>query len=159
MALPKSSSNILLDEREIENSTLSLSAFFREKGKELQKKADESFRLLYPQEKLAEQLNISVDQFRQKIYGKKPLSRDWLIAICAAYGLDEPDTSEALRISNMPTLDDASKRESFIVEFLNKHKGQSVSIDDFNFALESAGLPTLDINYRKRKQTTQLGSH
>lgn len=159
MALPKSSSNILLDEREIENSTLSLSAFLREKGKELQEKADGSFHSLYPQKKLAEQLNISVDQFRQKIYGKKPLSRDWLIAICAAYGLDEPDTSEALRISNMPTLDDTSKRESFIVEYLNKHKGQSVSIDNFNFALESAGLPTLNINHRKRKQPTQLKSN
>lgn len=159
MVLKKSSSNILLDEREIEDSTLSLSAFFRKKGKELQEKIGEGFRSLYPQEKLAERLNISIDQFRQKIYGKKPLSRDWLIAICAVYGLDEFDTSEALRISNMPTLDDASKRESFIVEFLNEHKGQSVSVNDFNFALESAGLPPLSINYRSRKRTAQLGSN
>ena len=105
------SPGILINEKVISEQTQTLSSFFRKKSEELQDKIGEGFKTLYPQEKIAEKLNISVDQLRQKLYGKKPLTRDWLIAICAAYGLDDYDTSEALRICNMPTLDDVSKRE------------------------------------------------
>lgn len=139
----------LINEQEITEKTQTLSSFFREKSEQLQDKIGSGFKTLYPQEKIAEKLNISVDQLRQKIYGKKPLTRDWLIAICAAYGLDDYDTSEALSICNMPTLDDVSKREEFIVLFLRSHKNISVSVDDFNQALKASRLPILDISYRK----------
>lgn len=147
--------SILKAEQVIENSSMTLSTFFREKGEVLQETIGEGFSTLYPQEKVASKLNISVDQLRQKIYGKKPLTRDWLIAICAAYGLDDFDTSDALSICNMPTLDDASKREAFFVSFLRKHKNKPVSVNEFNAALEAAKLPCLNISYRKKK--TQAG--
>lgn len=142
------SSGKLINETFISEQTQTLSSFFRQKSEELQDKIGEGVKTLYPQEKIAEKLNISVDQLRQKIYGKKPLSRDWLIAICAAYGLDDYDTSEALRICNMPTLDDVSKREEFIVLFLRTHKYKPVSVNEFNRALESSRLPVLNISYR-----------
>ena len=141
----------LIDEQVYKTESQSLSAFFRKKGEILQELIGDSFSTLYPQEKIAARLNISVDQLRQKLYGKKPLTRDWLIAICAAYGLDDCDTSDALSISNMPTLDDVSNRETFIVRFLRDHKNIPASVNEFNVALESAGLPGLDISYRKRK--------
>lgn len=152
MALNKTSSETLLNERIVEQRTHSLSAFFRKKSEQLQDSIGYGGSTLYPQEKIAEKLNISVDQLRQKIYQKKPLTRDWLIAICAAYGLDDYDTSEALSICNMPTLDDISNREEFIVGFLRSHKNKPASVNDFNTALEAAGLPVLDINYRKGKK-------
>ena len=77
--------NKLIDEQLYKKESPSLSAFFREKGVVLQENIGEGFSTLYPQEKIAARLNISVDQLRQKLYGKKPLTRDWLIAICAAY--------------------------------------------------------------------------
>ena len=144
------SSGKLINEKVISEQTQTLSSFFRKKSEGLQGKIGEGFKTLYPQEKIAEKLNISVDQLRQKLYGKKPLTRDWLIAICAAYGLDDYDTSEALRICNMPTLDDVSKREAFIVHFLRTHKNKSVSVNEFNRALEASRLPILNISYRNR---------
>lgn len=83
----------LIDEQVYKTESQSLSAFFRKKGEILQELIGDSFSTLYPQEKIAARLNISVDQLRQKLYGKKPLTRDWLIAICATYGLDDCDTS------------------------------------------------------------------
>ena len=141
----------LINEVEIIEHSQTLSSFFREKSECLQEQIGEGFKTLYPQEKIASKLNISVDQLRQKLYGKKPLTRDWLIAICAAYGLDDFDTSTALSICNMPTLDDVSNREAFIVHFLRTHKNKSMSVEDFNSALEAAGLQPLDISYRKSK--------
>ena len=141
----------LINERIISEQTQTLSSFFRKKSETLQENIGEGFKTLYPQKEIAKKLNISVDQLRQKLYGKKPLTRDWLIAICAAYGLDDYDTSEALSICNMPTLDDVSKREEFIVHFLRTHKNKSVSVDEFNRALEASKLPILDISYRNGK--------
>ena len=140
----------LFDEHEIVQELLS--CFFRKKGEQLQERIGDDFKNLYPQEKIADLLNISIDQFRKKIYRRKPLTRDWLIAICAAYGLDDGETSEALSICDMPTLDDASNREQFIVNYLKEHKYKPVSVEDFNNALEEAGLPLLDIAYKKRKK-------
>ena len=62
----------LISETVISERTQTLSSFFREKSEELQDKIGEGFKTLYPQEKIAEKLNISVDQLRQKLYGKKP---------------------------------------------------------------------------------------
>lgn len=141
----------LINERVISEQTQTLSSFFREKSESLQEKIGVGFKTLYPQKEIAKKLNISVDQLRQKLYGKKPLTRDWLIAICAAYGLDDCDTSEALSICNMPTLDDGSKREEFIVHFLKTHKNKPASVDEFNRALEAVRLPILEISYRNGK--------
>ncbi len=146
----------LKNEEIITEQSQTLSLFLREKGKELQEKIGIDDKTLYPQEKIAEKLNISVDQLHQKIYGKKPLTRDWLIAICAAYGLDDCDTSRALSICDMPTLDDASRREEFIVYFLRINKNKSVGVEDFNKALQAAKLPILDISFRKKKDPKNL---
>lgn len=143
---------LLFAEKEISSKRQSLSTFFREKSLLLQEELGEGYTSLYPQDKIASKLNISVDQLRQKLYEKKPLTRDWLIAICAAYGLDDMETSDALSICNMPTLDDASPREDFIVNFLRDHRLQSVGVFEFNQALEAAELPPLDISFRKNKR-------
>lgn len=131
------------------------SKFFREKGIELKKHEQkrDSASSLYPQEKVAERLGISIEQLHNKLYRKrkKKLTREWVIAICAAYGLDACETSTALSYCDMPTLDDESKREGFIVNYLNEHKFKPSSIDKFNSALIGAELSPLDISFRGRK--------
>lgn len=150
----------LYDQQEIEVGYESLSAFFRIKSEELQAKIEKGSMKLYPQQEIANLLKISKDQLQQKLYRKKPITREWLIAICAAYGLDDADTSEALSICDMATLDDASKRERFIVDFLRTHKYRPVGVDEFNQELKDAGLNPLDISYRKNgKLTSQTIDH
>lgn len=145
-----SNKSVLYDQQEITLGYESLSAFFRIKSEELQEKIGTDFKKLYPQQEIADRLNISKDQLQQKIYLKKPLTRDWLIAICAAYGLDDAETSDALSICDMPTLDDVSNREYFIVNFLRTHKFKPVGVEELNEALETASLNPLDISFRKK---------
>ena len=155
----------LLDETEIEEpgQPQKLSEFFREKGirlKEIEDKrdpgsnTDRGLTTLYPQDKIAKRLDISVDQFHQKIYRKKPLTRDWLIAICAAYGLGPGDTDDALSICGMPRLDDSSTREIFFNVFLEENKDHPVTVQDFNNAMIARGVEPLNIVYREKEKNT-----
>ncbi len=148
-----SNNSNLIEEKEVETLP-TLSAYLREKGTKLFKEGEEA--KLYPQEKIAEKLNISRDQLRKKIYNPRLLTRDWLIAICAAYGLKESETSDALRICNFPTIDDNSPRERFFLDYLDEHQFESISVDTFNSALTAAKLPPLDISYRKKKSPFSL---
>lgn len=133
-----------------------LSVFLREKGKILQENeyVGDGFRELYPQEKIAEQLNISLAQLRNKIYRKKPITREWIIAIAAAYGLGEDGANEALKICEMPGMDANVRREEFIIECLEDNRNKSLSVNEFNTFLEKAGFKTLDIgrNAKKKKK-------
>lgn len=63
---------LLFAEKEISSKRQSLSTFFREKSLLLQEELGEGYTSLYPQDKIASKLNISVDQLRQKLYEKKP---------------------------------------------------------------------------------------
>lgn len=159
MSINQRKNTILISEETIDSKNpknQSLSSFFREKSEILQKELNNGVYTLYPQKAIAEKLNISVKQLQQKLYGQKPLTRDWLIAICAAYGLNAGATSDALSICNMPRLDDDVEREEFIVSFLESHVLQSVSIFEFNQALKAARLPLLEISYRKNKQNALI---
>lgn len=151
----KSSQNkelILVNEREVETRGLSLSEYFREKRKTLQDLSGEGKRRSYfPMEKIAANLDISTDMLQQKLYRKKPLTRDWLIAISAAHGLDNDETDQALIICGCPRLDAEIGREDFLIEYLCEHVGDSNSLEEINRALRDNGYPELDTSNRKRK--------
>ena len=154
----------LLYEEEIERDDHrpKLSEFLREKGKALKiiedknetQNTDRGLTTLYPLERIAKRLNISVDQLHQKIYRKKKLTRDWLIAICAAYGLDSYETDEALIICDMPGLNDTSTREAFFCSYLDENKGHPISVQEFNKAMIVSGIEPLSITYRERGKYT-----
>lgn len=122
--------------------------FFKKRRKKLQRKiqqkAGTSFAEYYPLDNIVALLNISKDLLRKKLNGQKPLTRDWLIAICAAHGLNSSDTDEALVIAKMPRLDDGERKGEIIVDFLNEHEYRPVAIIDLNRILANAGLPELD---------------
>lgn len=151
----KSSKNnklILVNEREVETSGLSLSEYFREKRKTLQNLSGEGKRRGYfPMGIISANLDISTDMLQQKIYGKKPLTRDWVIAISAAHGLDNDETDQALIKCGWPRLDAVIGREDFLIEYLCDHVGDPNSLQEINCALRDNGYPELDTNNRKRK--------
>ncbi len=151
----KSSQNkelILVNERKVEPRGLSLSEYFREKRKTLQDLSGEGKRRSYfPMEKIAANLDISTDMLQQKLYRKKPMTRDWLIAISAAHGLDNDETDQALIICGCPRLDAEIGREDFLIEYLCEHVGDSNSLEEINRALRDNGYPELDTINLKRK--------
>lgn len=152
MRSSKNEKMILVSERDVETSGLSLSEFFREKRKKLQDMPGEGARrVYYPMKKIAASLDISTDMLQQKLYRKKPLTRDWLIAISAAHGLDNNETDEALIKVGWPRLDADIGREDFIIEYLCNHDGDPNSLEEINCALRDNGYPELDTNNRKRK--------
>lgn len=145
---------VLIDQHEVENKKpKELTSFFIEKRIELQKAIGNN----QIQKTIAEDyLGISTEQLRKKINKNKPLTRDWLIAICAAHGLDDAETTDALIICNMPTLDDGSTREQLIVNFLRNHKGNPVKISVFNDYLRAAKVDPLEISHRQKKNESEL---
>lgn len=152
MRSSKNEKMILISERDVETSGLSLSEFFREKRKKLQDMPGEGTRrVYYPMKKIAASLDISTDMLQQKLYRKKPLTRDWLIAISAAHGLDNNETDEALIKGGWPRLDADLGREDFLIEYLCNHDGDPNSLEEINCALRDNGYPELDTNNRKRK--------
>ena len=80
MRSSQNNKSILVNEREVETSELSLSEYFREKRKTLQDLSGEGKRRRYfPMDIIAANLDISTDMLQQKLYRKKPLTREWLI--------------------------------------------------------------------------------
>lgn len=141
----------LANERTVKDKE-SLSEYFREKRKELQNNVGFGKRRdYYPIEKIAESLGISKDMLQKKLNRQKPITRDWLIAICAAYGLNSEDTDKALTICNMPRLDAEIDREDYLIGFLDELFGDPVGIDELNQKLFKAGHSELDINHHRNK--------
>ena len=159
-----------IDEKVIEpNKTLS--EIFRAQRLELQQViGDDDGGEYYPQEKIAVLLEISQEQLRKKLNRQKRLTRDWLIAICAAHGLDANKSCDALIAGELPRFDESVRRDSFFIQYLNDHslktyenhllrnKGMPSfklsSIADLNNALESARLSPLEIQ-RKGKSNAR----
>ena len=129
-------------------------------------------RKYYPEKEIAKLLGISTDQLRKKLNSSKPLTRDWLIAICAVHGMGANETSSALLQAGISSLDPGLARDEFISDFLDNHvckyedrdgkyscgkvsSYRLTSLEKFNDALFSAGFPPLNINRRKGR-TTQL---
>ena len=152
MRSSQNNKSILVNEREVETSELSLSEYFREKRKTLQDLSGEGKRRRYfPMDIIAANLDISTDMLQQKLYRKRPLTRDWLIAISAAHGLDNDETDQALIKCGLPRLDAEIGREDFLIEFLCEHVGDPNSLQKINRALRDNRYPELDTNNRKRK--------
>lgn len=143
----------LINEQIIDAKAPSLSAYLKEKRKSLRDcSGGGNRRKYYPMKKIADSLGISIDMLQQKVYGKKPMTRDWLIAICAAHGLDNNETNTALTMCGMPRLDRKIPREYFLIGYLYIHVGDSNSIEKVNYELLNRGLQELDINHHKCKR-------
>ena len=146
-------SKTCINEQECQRDPLTLSEFFRKQRKALQEEYGEGGRKYYPTEEIASSLGISTDMLQQRIYGKKPLTREWLIAIGAAHGLDSFQIDQLLLQQNMPRLDGDVPREDFITEFLKDAPvGKMISLNELNKALIERGHSPIDTGKQKQER-------
>jgi|GEM_PF-2124637 len=103
---------------------------------------------------VASRLDISTAMLRKKLY-HKDLSRDWIIAICGAYGFDANQAGNALFICSQPCFDDEVKRDRVIQRFLNGHKDRPATLSAFNAALTDEGQMKLRIQKRNSRGQTK----
>lgn len=149
-----SNERITIRDEQIDNKE-SLSVFFRKAGERLQEEMGEGVGKLYKQEIIAQRLDISVEQLRKKIYRKETdrLTRDWIIAICVAYGCSPEMTDYALNLCGEPTLDDSNVREAFIYDFVCEHNLNPANLKDFNYALSNICQRPLDTGTKRKKNS------
>lgn len=102
---------------------------------------------LLSREYVAKRLGIKEDMLQKKLY-HRDTSRDWIIAICAAYGLDSAATDAALILYDWPGLDTYSDRDSFIRTYLDFHYRSPTSLERLNNCLESKAFRPLQIQKR-----------
>lgn len=102
---------------------------------------------MFSKESVAQRLGISVDMLNKKLY-HRDTSREWIIAICAANGLDAKQTSEALIKYDHPSLDIESDRDEFIETFLDEHRYTPTSLAALNGLLIAKGMLPLQIQKR-----------
>lgn len=135
--------NVLVAEESLRQDSFTLSSYLHKMREALQNYdgEDMSVRKYYPMDQIAKKLHLTCDMLRKKIYQTKPLSRDWLIAICAAHGLSADETDTALTGCNMPRFDCSILREDLIYEKLNENDNlydencknrRSIGIDEIN---------------------------
>lgn len=156
-------SNACVYEREVQLEHINISDYFREQRKALQEYYGEGDRDYYPTEKIAKSLGLSTEMLQKKIYGRKKLTREWLIAIGAAHGLDSFEIDDLLLELKMPKLDSDVPREDFIIDFLTKEKdapvGRMISLKAFDDALVDCGHSPLNTGRKEaqsRKKSTLL---
>lgn len=157
--MSKSKEPILIDESnesEVDSfiSTHSLSEIFRYRRSSLPTPSWK--RDAFPLEAIADLVGLTPEVLRKKIYQQRPMTRDCLIAICAAHGMDDLMTSKILVKNEMPGLDDNLTRDDAIIEALygrtESELGTPLSAAEINAVLSSRGLPELVIVERKNKQ-------
>ncbi len=63
---------------------------------------------------MAENLELSTHMLQKKLNVHKPLSNEWLIAICASFGLDFNMNNKVMNFAGYPKLDFELPWELFI---------------------------------------------
>lgn len=101
----------------------------------------------------AGKLGLSQEMFRKILNKQKPnQSRDCVIAICAAIGMDVDDTNTALRLYQYyPQLDDDSPRDRLIMDVLDGAVENTIDIQVINSRLIRHGYNPLDIIEHRTK--------
>ncbi len=139
-----------------ENHTLMwyISSVFQERKKEANDKGKSTLKEekpeLFSQENVAKRLGISKSMLRKKLYHKNT-SREWIIAICTAYGLNSYEIIIPLTKYGWPSLDNQVDREKRIENFLDDLNEMPSTLKKINVELESAGYSPLQIQKRGEK--------
>jgi len=140
-------------EREIDNEIIGLPEYFKKQRKLLQQINSELGYESCSIQKIAENLEISVDMFQKKLNGGKPLSREWLVAICAAFGLDNIRTNKVLNFASYPKLDFEVPWENFIADFMNEKNniGKPHTLKEINDYLVENGCNEICLKFKRNK--------
>lgn len=136
-------------ERKIDSEIVGLPEYFKKQRKIL-RQADSEF---CSTQKIAENLELSADMLQKKLNGSKPLSREWLIAICVAYGLDCIRTNKVLNFAGYPKLDFDLPWELFIAEFLNEKNNinRPHTLKEINDYLAENGCNEICSKFKRNK--------
>ncbi len=102
---------------------------------------------------VASRLGINESMLRKKLY-HYDTSREWIIAICAAYGLNAKQTSEALNKYDYGGLDLEADREEAIEDLLDAYAEQHklLSLEDLNQMLTNGGFAPINIQKRGKAE-------
>ncbi len=140
-------------EREIDDEIVGLPEYFKKQRKFLQQINSELGYESCSIQKIAENLEISVDMFQKKLNGGKPLSREWLVAICAAFGLDNIRTNKVLNFAGYPKLDFEVPWENFITDFMNKKNNidKPHTLKEINDYLIENGCNEICLKFKRNK--------
>lgn len=120
---------------------------------------------------IAKRLDISLDVLQQRLYknllrpneGQKRLSRDWVIAICSACGLDDGETDNVIADCGFATFDGTRVRRDGIIQIYlkcNARQKEPCHIDCFQYYLSQCNVDKLDLGKRKRiddKESENIG--
>lgn len=135
-------------------STHSISEIFRYRRSNLQNTSWKRDALSL--EAVADFVGLTTEVLRKKIYQQRPMTRDCLIAICAAHGMDSDMTSRILVKNDMPGLDVNLDRDDAIIDALEERpkpkQGTPLPVAEINKVLSDRKLPELLITERKNKQ-------
>ena len=135
-------------------STHSISEIFRYRRSNLQNTTWKRDALSL--EAISDLVGLTTEVLRKKIYQQRPMTRDCLIAICAAHGMDSDMTSRILVKNDMPGLDVNLDRDDAIIDALEERpkskQGTPLSVTEINEVLSGRNLPELVIVERKNKQ-------
>lgn len=146
----------VLSERDVltESEGLSFAQYIRKKRKEV---FNASGKEGISVGEHAGKLGLSQEMFRKILNKQKPnQSRDCVIAICAAIGMDVEDTNTALRLYQYyPQLDDDSPRDRLIMDVLDGAVENTIDIQVINNRLVRHGYNPLDIIAHRTKAIAQ----
>ncbi len=142
-----------LVEKEIDDEIIGLPEYFKKQRKLLQQINSELGYESCSIQKIAENLEISVDMFQKKLNGGKPLSREWLIAICAAFGFNSIRTNKVLNFAGYPKLDFEVPWENFITDFMNEKDNinRPHTLKEINDYLVENGCNEICLKFKRNK--------
>lgn len=130
----------------------SLSDIFRAKRYQLQDYESTGKRKYYPWQEIEKLVGLSKDIIRKKLQLSRSMTRDCLIAICAAHGMDATETSMILLKCGMHRLDEELPRDYVIIGALvdrgDNELGSPVSVVAINEKLKENGYPELEVRER-----------
>lgn len=140
----------------VKEDIISLSRYFRNQLNKLNEVSGDD---KYSIDKIARNLEISGDMLQKKLNGSKPLSREWLIAICAAFGLGGCETNKLLNFAGYSQLDWNVPLECILLCYINEKKntGKAHSLKEINDYLTDNGCERICVKFR-RNQSTESNS-
>lgn len=148
-------------EKEIDSEIICLPEYFKKQRKILQQTHSEFEDESCSAQKMAENLEISTDMLQKKLNGSKPLSREWLIAICAVFGLDFIRTNKVLNFAGYPKLDFELPWELFIADFLNEKNNinRPHTLKEINNYLTENGCNEICSKFKRNKDVQSDSSN
>lgn len=148
-------------EKKIDSEIIGLPEYFKKQRKILQQVNSELGDEFCSTQKMAENLELSTDMLQKKLNGSKPLSREWLIAICAAFGLDFIRTNKVLNFAGFPKLDFELPWELFIADFLNEKNNinRPHTLKEINNYLTENGCNEICSKFKRNKDVPSDSSN